>query len=92
MVWELILLNQELVMLIRTDWIRWLKQCANSWNQKLFEADTMSSFVEYTNHDRMGKGVVATTLSIGHHDYWSQVHIDNDFYFTYYLMVLAPED
>ena len=57
---------------------------------KLIEADTMSTLVGCMKHEGMGKGVVATALSTGH-NYWSQAHIDKDFYFTC-LTVLAPED
>ena len=61
-----------------------------SSGKKLIEANTMSTFVGCMKHEGMGKGVVATNLSIGC-NHWSQAHVDNDFYFTC-LTVLAPED
>ena len=64
------------------------KICLNE--SKLIEADTMSTLVDYMEHEGMGKGVVATALSIGY-TYWSQALVDKDFYFTC-LTVLAPED
>ena len=67
-----------------------LELATNKVEKKLIEAETKASFVEGTGYEGMGEGVLATALSIGR-NYWSQAHVDKDFYFTR-LTVLAPED
>ena len=67
-----------------------LESATKPVEEKLVEADTMFTLVDCMEHEGMGEGVVATALSIGR-NYWSQAHVDKDFYFTR-LTVLAPED
>ena len=57
---------------------------------KLTESNTMRMIRDHTKARGMATDVWAKTFSIGR-NYWSQSHVDNDFYFTR-LTVLAPED
>ena len=54
------------------------------------ESNTLKLIQQMNAQEGMREDIGATGLSIGY-NYWSQSHIDCDFYFTR-LTVLAPEN
>lgn len=70
--------------------VKQLEASTHGVEKQLSESNTMKFIRQRNKQKGMDKDICATALSIGC-NYWSQSHVDNDFYFTR-LTVLAPED
>ena len=67
-----------------------LEMASDVVEKHLSESNTMKLIRQMNRQKGMREDISSTALSIGY-NYWSQSHVDSDFYFTR-LTVLAPEN